>query len=174
MANLTGQSVYLRGLEPDDLDKLYIWENDTTLWPFGSTRAPLTRHQLWQYIDNYDGDIFAQRQLRLMIVEVKSDQTIGTIDLYDYDPRDGHAMVGIFIDSSYRQYGYATEAIGLIEEYARQTVGMHQLAAKVCVDNTPSISLFKKAGFKSRACLRSWVKQGRHYSDVIIFQKLFE
>lgn len=174
MATLTGQSIFLRGLEPEDIDRLYIWENDTSLWPFGSTRAPMTRHQIWQYIDSYDGDIFSQRQLRLMIVETSTYEPVGTIDLYDFDPRDGHAMVGIFIDNAYRQHGYATEAISLIEEYARKTVGMHQLAAKVCVDNTPSISLFKKAGFKSRACLRSWIKQGRHYSDVIIFQKLFE
>jgi len=174
MVNLKGELVTLRGLEPDDLDCLYLWENDAALWPYGSTRAPMTRHNIWQYIENYDGDIFAQKQLRMMITDNATSQPAGTIDIYDFDPRDGHAMTGIFIAERYRLRGYASEAIMLAAEYAREVVGMHQLAAIVCVDNLASIKLFHKCGFKSKACLESWIKHGQRYHNAIIFQKLFE
>lgn len=174
MATLCGNKISLRGLEPEDLDRLYIWENDATLWPYGSTRAPMTRHQLWQYIDNYDGDIFGQRQLKMMIVENETSRPAGILDIYEFDPRDGHAFVGIFVDEPYRRRKYAAEALALAADYCREVVGMHQIAARVCVDNSPSLALFKNAGFKSRACLRSWIKQGQGYRDVLIFQKLFE
>ena len=72
MISLKTTHISLRGPEPDDLECLYLWENDTTLWPYGSTKAPLTRHQIWQYIDSYDGDIFTQKQLRMIIVDNKS------------------------------------------------------------------------------------------------------
>lgn len=174
MITLKGKIITLRALEPEDLDKLYLWENDTTLWPHGSTRAPLTRHQLWQYIDSYDGDILSARQLRLMIVDNDSGEAIGTVDLFDFDPHNCHAKTGIFVDSNHRRKGVATEALTLLSEYVRECIGLHQLVAMVRADNNPSIDLFKRAGFKSSGCLRSWIKIGQRYNDVLIFQKLFE
>lgn len=174
MTSLKGKLISLRGPEPDDLDNLYLWENDTTLWPFGSTRAPLSRHQIWQYIDSYDGDIFSQKQLRMIITDNESGKSVGTVDIYDFDARDSHAMVGIFVASDHRCKGYATEALSLINEYARLTLGLHQLAALVSTDNAASIALFKGCGYKSKGCLKSWIRQGRTYSDALIFQRLFE
>lgn len=174
MTSLKGNSISLRGPEPGDLDLLYLWENDTAMWPFGSTRAPLSRHQIWQYLDSYDGDIFTQKQLRMMIVENSSGKTVGTVDIYDFDARDSHATVGIFVAGEYRRKGYATEALDLLCNYARETLSLNQLASWVGVDNEPSIRLFKTAGFKSKACLRSWIKRGRTYTDVLIFQRMFE
>ena len=174
MISLKGKLINLRSPEPEDLDSLYLWENDTTLWPFGSTRAPLSRHQIWQYIDNYDGDIFTQKQLRMMIVDNESGKAVGTVDIYDFDARDGHALIGIFISAEHRGKGFASEALSLINDYGRVTLGLHQLAAIVSVDNTPSIALFKLCGYKSKGCLKSWLKRGRQYTDVLIFQHLFE
>ncbi len=174
MITLTGQKVTLRAPEPGDLDALYLWENDPELWPYGSARAPLSRHQLWQYIDSYDGDIFSARQLRLMIIENSSSKTVGTIDLSDFDPRDAHANVGIFVNAAHRNKGYALEALKLLIDFSAKTIGLHQLAALIASDNIPSIKLFKSAGFKSCGCLRSWVKIGRKYSDVLLFQRLNE
>lgn len=174
MNSLSGKNITLRSPEPSDLDFLYLSENDTDIWDYGSTRAPLSRHQLWQYIDSYDGDIFSQRQLRMVIVENATGQAVGAVDIYDFDARDSRGNVGIFITEDSRRKGYATEALDLIAVYARETLAMHQLAAWVSVDNAASIALFKRCGYKSKACLRSWIKRGRTYSDVLVFQLLFE
>lgn len=171
---LKGNTVSLRAPEPDDLDKLYLWENDTTLWPHGSTRAPFTRHQLWQYIDSYDGDIFSARQLRFIIVSNESGEAVGTADIYDFDPLDGHAKTGIFVDSSYRLRGIGSEALALLAEYAHRCTPLHQLAALIRKDNSPSIALFTRNGFRSAGCLRSWTRTGSRYCDVLIFQRLFD
>lgn len=171
---LKGNTVRLRAPEPEDLDKLYLWENDTTLWPHGSTRTPLTRHQLWQYIDGYDGDIFSSRQLRFIIVSNESGEAIGTADIYDFDPHDRHAKTGIFVDCNHRRMGIGSEALTLLSEYARQCTGLHQLAALVRKDNEPSIALFRRNGYKSAGCLQSWTRTGSRYCDVLVFQKLFD
>ena len=78
MGSLKGTRISLRGPEPDDLDSLYLWENDASLWPYGAMRAPLSRHQIWQYIDSYDGDVFSQRQLRMMIVDNLTGRAAGS------------------------------------------------------------------------------------------------
>lgn len=144
------------------------------MWDCGSTRAPLSRHQLWQYIDSYDGDIFAQRQLRMVIVENSTGRAVGAVDIYDFDARDSRGNVGIFITEDSRRKGYATEALDLLAAYARETLAIHQLAAWVSVDNAASIALFKRGGYKSKACLRSWIKRGHTFSDILVFQLLFE
>ena len=58
----------LRALEPTDLDTLYRWENDANLWAVSDTIAPYSREALWHYLQDYTGDIYSQRQLRLMIL----------------------------------------------------------------------------------------------------------
>ena len=37
---LSNDIITLRALEPTDLDTLYRWENDTTLWAVSDTVAP--------------------------------------------------------------------------------------------------------------------------------------
>lgn len=171
---LKGEKVSLRAPEPEDLDRLYLWENDTTLWPHGSTRAPMTRHQLWQYIDSYDGDIFSSRQLRFIIVSNADGEAVGTADIYGFDPQNSNAKAGIFVSESHRRRGIASEALSLLTDYVRRCTGLHQLAALVRKDNRPSAALFRRNGFKPAGCLRSWVRSGRNFCDVLIFQKLFE
>ena len=80
---LENEILKLRAVEPDDLEMLYIWENDPQLWLVGNTRQPLSKFALKQYIIDTHKDIYESRQLRLMIVEKKNNQTIGTVDLYD-------------------------------------------------------------------------------------------
>ena len=73
---LQDNEIRLRAPEPSDLDRMYIWENDPALWPFGSAMAPFSRKQLSDYIESYDGDIFASRQLRLVIERVADSEPV--------------------------------------------------------------------------------------------------
>lgn len=91
---LTDGTILLRALEPIDVDVLYRWENDPALWNVGVTLAPYSRRQLWDYVNNYDGDIYSAKQLRLMIVLAASGETIGTLDFYDFDAATRAAALG--------------------------------------------------------------------------------
>ena len=68
---LENGNIRLRAVEPEDLDRLYSWENNTRLWDVGNTRNPYSRYILKQYIINSDKDIYENKQLRLMIVSGK-------------------------------------------------------------------------------------------------------
>lgn len=166
--------ISLRAPEPSDLDLLYLWENDPELWPCGDNPAPMSRHALSEYINNYTGQLSRDGSLRLVIVRMHDGQAVGTLDLFDYDPRNSRAAVGIFIDEHHRNHGYAADALHWLDTYASQHLNLHQLWAVVAVDNDPSRVLFTQAGYKSAGKLRSWLKSGRHYTDALLFQKLFE
>jgi diamine N-acetyltransferase len=51
---LSGESISLRALEPEDLELLYQWENDPTVWLLSGTMAPFSRYVLKRYLENAD------------------------------------------------------------------------------------------------------------------------
>lgn len=168
---LTDDKITLRALEPTDIDAMYSWENDAELWRYGSTVAPFSRKQIWEYIAGYDADIYSARQLRLMIEENDTGEAVGALDLTDYDPANQRAAVGIFIDKKKQRRGYASRAIALAADYCAERIGMHQLWAIVPADNEPSQALFSVAGFKVTGKLESWLKTRESYCDAYIYQK---
>ena len=170
--NIHNDILMLRALEPTDLDALYCWENDVDLWNTSATITPFSRKQLWDYIENYDGDIFRTRQLRLMIEEISSKEVIGTIDLYDFDPINNRANVGILIAKNYQGKGYGKMALDILEDYCREYISLNQLVAVVATDNTLSLSLFRSLGYKEVGVMESWLKRGVQFCDAILFQKI--
>ena len=170
--NIHNDILMLRALEPTDLDTLYRWENDVDLWHTSATITPFSRKQLWDYIETYDGDIFRTRQLRLMLVDIASKIAIGTIDLYDFDPVNCRANVGILIDRAYQGRGYGKVALELVENYCREYISLNQLVATVATDNVSSLMLFRSLGYNEVGTMKSWLKRGSQYCDAILFQKI--
>ena len=161
--------ISLRAIEPSDIDRLYLWENDPEMLGCGISSAPYSRHQLWEYVNNYDADPLHCGQLRLMITA--DGEAVGSIDLYDIDTRNSRASVGIMISAAHRQKGFAAKALSLIIAYVRDTLHLHQLTATVSADNNPSIRLFTRAGFSHTATLRQWIqKKTGIFVDACIFQ----
>ena len=170
---LENERIKLRAPEPEDLDSLYKWENDTSLWHLGSTLTPFSRFDLKQYILSTK-DIYEAKQLRL-IIEIKQEQDIfktlaavGTIDLYDFDAHNSRAAVGIMIDKAYQQSGLATEALFLLCKYAFSFLKLHQLYAFIPMKNKPCIKLFKGCGFLEKGTLSDWQQTEEGYEDVLL------
>lgn len=163
--------IRLRAPEPADIDFLYCLENSDGAHACGFTTAPVSRQMLWDYLHSYDGDIFAAKQLRLVIEA--DGQPVGTVDISDFDARDRRGFVGIIIADAFQRKGYGREALGMLCAYASTTLGMHQLVAAVAAENTASRKLFASCGFKSCGRLRSWVRRGNSYEDALLFQRLF-
>lgn len=169
---LTDDVVTLRAPEPDDVDMMYLAENDVTLWNDGVTFAPVSRKQLWDYVENYDGNIYSAGQLRLVIESQGS--VAGIIDLYDYDRINLRAYVGVTVLQPMRCKGIATRALRLLSDYCRRSLGMHQLAAVVRCDNVPSVRLFTSAGFTETGHFVDWIKRGNGYVSAIHYQKILD
>ena len=163
--------VRLRAMEPEDLDLLYRIENDSQLWGVGATNVPYSRYLLHEYISNATGDIYTDRQVRLMI-ENEEGQVVGIADVMNFDPRHLRAELGIVIERAYRRQGYATDAIRQILDYARKVLHLHQLYAFVGCDNHASMELFSKVGFTREAELKDWLYDGKDYHLAIVMQYL--
>ena len=81
-----GRLCRLRAVEPADVDTMYVWENDVDMWRVSASTAPCSRHALVELVESMRYDIYASRQLRLLIESVDG-EAVGAVDLYDFDPR---------------------------------------------------------------------------------------
>ncbi len=173
MTSMIGPNLLLRAPEPADIDIIFRWENDTRIWHLGNTLTPYSKFAIEQFVFNTDNDIFASKQLRLMIDwhSAETDNTtVGTIDLFDFDPQNKRAGIGILIDESSRRKGFALEAINLLTEYCFKTLNLHQLYCNIEQSNLESISLFKKAGFMACGIKKEWLLREGQWTDELMFQ----
>lgn len=174
---LTGRLVRLRAVEPADAELLYAWENDPAVWAVSGTTEPFSREQIERFIERQleGGDLLRTGQLRLMIEVPERSRTIGTLDLFEYDPLHGRAGLGILIyDTEQRGRGYAADAVETLCRYAREGLRMHQLWCNVGADNAASLGLFRKLGFREVGTKRDWLWTPDGYRNEVLFQKLLD
>jgi diamine N-acetyltransferase len=84
MITLKGQTIFLRALEPEDLEFVYAIENDETIWEVSNTQTPYSKFLIRQYLENAHQDIYEAKQLRLAICKNQTSEAIGLIDLFDF------------------------------------------------------------------------------------------
>ena len=165
---LQNDNIWLRKVEPSDLPFLYAMENDPDAWDSSCVHNPLSHQDLRAYIANTTGDIYQDRQLRLIIHD-RSEETLGAIDLFNFDIHNAKAEIGIYLKPSARQKGVAQQAVALVLDYAHAILHLRQVYALVTAGNHPSINLFRKAHFQHTATLLSW----HNGEDTLLFQYIF-
>jgi len=165
------KNVKLRALEPEDLELLYEWENNQSYWSVSNTITPFSRYNLKQYIENSHENIYETGQLRLMIDHIEDKKTIGTIDIFEFDPFHKRAGIGILIaDESYRNKGFAAMSLTCLISYCFEILKLHQLYCNIISNNVESIDLFMKQGFVQNGIKKDWIKTDDGYLDEFMFQ----
>jgi diamine N-acetyltransferase len=171
MITLSGSTIYLRALEPEDLDFIYTIENNESVWEVSNTQTPYSRFLIRQYLENAHQDIYEAKQLRLAICQQETGATIGLIDIFDFDPKNNRAGVGIVIGSqSQRSKGIGSEALALVIQYSFQQLQLHQLYANIGSDNEISLQLFTKFGFQKIGIKKDWNRVNNVYKDELLYQ----
>jgi diamine N-acetyltransferase len=168
---LQNEILRLRAVEPEDLDRLYAWENNSQLWDVGNTRNPYSKFVLKQYISQSDQSIYETKQLRLMMVCVKTNQTVGTVDLFDFEIHNSRIALGLFVDAEFQGNGYAKASLKLIEQYVFDYLKVNQLYVHIAENNTASIKMFEKENFEKTGILKNWIKTLTGFENIILFQQ---
>lgn len=174
---ISGKQVALRALEPSDIELMYSWENDLSVWPVSGTITPFSRHTMEQFIQSAHQDIYTTKQLRLAIEKKPLNgslcETVGYIDLFDFDPSNMRAGVGILVGQiESRRQGIALESLNLLSSYAFKVLHLHQLYCHIHVNNEASIRLFSTAGYTLSGELVDWTLINGSWINVYVMQKI--
>ena len=172
MLSFGSKHIYLRALEPEDLSFLEHIENDDKLWHLSNTQTPYSKDILKTYLQNGHRDIFEVKQLRLVICKNQTDEQVGFIDIYDFSPQHNRAGLGIIINKSFRNQGFAKEAIKSVLNYGLKHLNLHQFFAYIELDNKESIKLFESCGFIKTGEHKDWNFHHGQYHTEAIYQNI--
>lgn len=163
--------IYLRALEPEDLDLLYTIENAPELWAVNTNIEPYSRFALKKYIAEQPNDIYQTGSLRLIICKTNDDTAVGIVDLFDFSPTHNRAEVGIALLESEREKGLGTAALQALADFARKKIRLRMLYAYISEQNNPkSKTCFNSAGYQKTATIPKWHYNGQEFEDVSFFQ----
>ena len=168
--------IKLRKIEPADLPFLYQWENDASAWADGANHNPLSQQDLRDYINTTTGDIYRDGQLRLIIEDEivnrqssnRQSTTLGCIDLFDFDPRNGRAAIGMYIAPEARGKGVGKQAVQLLEDYAFGFLNLRILYAIIATKNKACSHLYEQASYLPSSVLKAWTLE----SDAVVWTKV--
>ncbi|MGX7666924.1 GNAT family N-acetyltransferase [Flavobacterium pedocola] len=171
MITLKGNTIHLRALEPEDLEFVHAIENDETIWEMSNTQTPYSRFLIRQYLENAHQDIYEAKQLRLAICKNETAEVVGLIDLFDFDPRNQRAGIGIVIQKpEHRNQGIGREALDLLIKFSFTQLQLHQLYANIGTENVASINLFTNFGFQCVGIKKDWIRFRNRYTDEGLYQ----
>lgn len=163
--------IYLRAIEPEDLDLMYILENDPRMESCTSTTVLLSRYALRQYILENSGDLYRDQQVRMTIVDPHTSSACGFLDITDFVPRHRRAQVGIALMQDATGRGLATKALEEAAAYAHSQ-GLIQLYAIVATNNAPARALFLRAGYAEACVLPDWLVVGGTHVDAVLYRQM--
>ena len=161
---LLGEKIYLSPRNTEDVEKFVKWLNDFETTDYiGRSGALVTIEAEKEYLEKH-----TKEEATFGIVELKTDELIGTISLEDISYINRRATLGVFIGKKEsRNKGYGTEAIKLILDYGFNYLNLNNIKLDVMEFNERAIACYKKCGFKEYGRRRkSEFTNGKYYDRI--------
>lgn len=103
-------------------------------------------------------EIFAEREGQYMIVLKETGNVIGTVNVFEDASRAVEAMeIGYSVAPAYQRRGYAYEALSALLTLLQKELGLELITAGTLPENTSSIGLLNKLGFRPEGIRRKAV-----------------
>jgi len=164
---LAGARIYLRNLEPDDVEGNYgYWLNDPEVCRFNAHhRFPYAKDDLRGYIEGLNG---ARDRLVLAIIDREGDQHVGNISLQSIDPIERSAEFAIVIgEKTAWGKGFSKEAARLILDHGFGALNLHRVCCGTSAENTPMQKLALAMGFSLEGRRREALYKDYQYWDIL-------
>ena len=124
----------------DYLDMVNDYENVNRF--IGGKQKTYTAEQERKWVQKK----LAEKALVFSMLEKKSGEFIGNIELMDVNNSVGE--LGIAITAAKQNAGYGTEAVSAITEYGIRKLGLNRVFLRTNPQNTRAIHVYQKCGFK--------------------------
>jgi diamine N-acetyltransferase len=136
----------IRKVCKSDVDLILEWENDPALWPVTDDAGPFTREDILNFLAR-STSLEKDNQER-WILEDEIGNSIGCIDLFDFDEASESCGIGVVIPIlENRRKGYAFSGIRQIIQKLKLESKIARLTCMIFPENIASIQLFQKLGF---------------------------
>lgn len=102
------------------------------------------------------------------------EEPVGCVELYNYDPVNRRAAVGIVVSNEFRHRGFGFAILQELTRFCQDNTSLHQLYADIAATNDPSIHIFRKARYSHCATMHDWVVRADRFIDTLRFQLILQ
>lgn len=173
-AILIGRSAVLKPIGPEHVGPRYVaWMNDPQINRFLESR--FVHHDLGAISRFVEQVARSANDFMFGIHLVDVGEHVGNIRLGPIDTMHQRASVGFLIgERSAQGRGVATEAVGLVAQFAFERLVLAKLTAGAYASNGGSLRVFQKSGWAREGLRRKHVKSDSFRDDVVEFGLLKE
>lgn len=176
MPFIIGSSIYLRGLEKEDLVRLAEWINDSEVTHYLFMGATPARLELLE--ENWEKEIRNPNEVVFGIVDKKTDKLIGWGGLHTINWISRAAEYRVFLgDKRYWNKGVGTQAGKLIIKYAFEKLNLNKVWLGVNAAHKGAVGCYEKMGLTKEGVLRQEIFRNNQYYDAVrmsILRKEYE
>jgi RimJ/RimL family protein N-acetyltransferase len=164
-----GRLVRLRGIEPEDWETFFAWNQDSEserhmyFIPFPTSKEEVRQWVAKQALQRGEDDRF------FFVIEALAREIVGSISTSSCDRRNGTFSYGLGVLAAHRGKGYGSEAVALLLNYLFRELRYQKAVAHVYSFNEPSIRLHERLGFVREGQLRRMIYTNGRYFDDILF-----
>jgi RimJ/RimL family protein N-acetyltransferase len=166
--NLETNRLHLRPLTADDAKEFFAYRSDAETNKFQGW-IPQTLDEVEAFIAKTAKQINVPNSwFQYAVIEKKALKLIGDIGLHFLGPENKQLELGCTLNKMHQNQGYATEALTRVIDYVFNDLKKHRIMASVDPDNTNSIQLVERIGFRKEAhFVESLYIKGRWADDLI-------
>jgi RimJ/RimL family protein N-acetyltransferase len=164
-----GETVRLRGVEPEDWKTFMEWNLDTEsarssyFIPFPQSSEDVKKYALRVSLERGENDVYS------FMIENMAGEVIGSINSHDAFRRYGTFSYGVAVRREHWGKGYAGEAIRIMLGFFFDELGYQKCNVGVYSFNAASIRLHEKLGFTLEGRQRRCVFTHGEYFDNLLF-----
>ncbi len=164
--NIRTERLIIRTLDMKDKEVFYKYRSMPEIYQYQSLR-PKTISEIEEFINkNIAMCLNTENSWLQLAVCLKEGQMIGDIGIHFID--DYQIEIGYTLSPEYQGSGYAAEAVRAVIDYAFSELKKHRITASVDPDNTKSIKLLERIGFRKEGhFIKSFRMYDRWYDDCI-------
>jgi RimJ/RimL family protein N-acetyltransferase len=110
--------------------------------------------------------------VRFSVVELASGELAGEAVMFETDPHNRNAHIGLALRPAYRGRHLGTDLVRVLCRYGFEIRGLHRLQVDTLTDNDAMIGAAKRAGFVAEGVLRQvgWVNGA--FADAVVLGQL--
>jgi len=169
---LAGPRLWLRPIEVEDLEAHVAAVNDPLVGEPAGYTVPLGRAGAEHWFERTKERILTGEMLYFAVCELGDDRFIGAISLRRFEPVDGHAELGIYMDREHQGSGWGTEAQGVLLDHAFGELRMQRIELTVSPSNSRAIRSYEKVGFTREGVLRHVYWHRGAWEDAVLMSIL--
>ena len=167
-SQIATERLNLRPITPDDIDFIFELFRRSETNKYSEYPDLKTRDEAAEMYENYLKPDFDDH-FRVIIEKKDTGIPMGTIGLYKYSENHKRAEIGYDLLKEYWGNGYISEAVRAITNFGFNDLGLVRVEATVDPENTRSIHVLKRTGFKHEGTLKKKYYYKGAYHDELVF-----